>query len=215
MSVILGRGVVQVSTDGGGQAGDREACSVFLMQPHGSTARWVISVRAHTSEGDFELGKITTCPPRDNSSPSRCVLIATCPGAVDWTLVVYPAQIDGAAQADDQCSLALQAGKPAPNALPGVVRPGERAKIYSAGDAASPPFSGNVNILPGEVVRGWSAFTSVATGNVTIVGIPNGNPIPLPSGGSMTGNGGPGFEGPLQFQFVNVTGYAIEVGESA
>lgn len=215
MSQKLGRGITQISTNGGGQAGDHESCAIFLSQPPGSIARWVISVRAHTSEGDFEIGKITTCPPRAGSLFSRCVAIATCPGATNWTLVVMPATIAGEPQSDEQSAIAAIDGRSSPNATPGVVRPNERTRIYSSGSANDPPFSASLNIQPGEVVRGWSAFTSVATGSVTIQGIPDENPIPLPSGGTVSMGGGVGFEGPLTFQFADVQGYVVEVGESA
>ncbi|HXK20817.1 MAG TPA: hypothetical protein VNG33_23560 [Polyangiaceae bacterium] len=207
--VALIRGIQQITIE---DASARGGLAIVLGQPRvrgvTPTARWKFEVRAHVPDGEFLVGVFSTCPPHDNSPKTRAVAMASCPGAIAWTLKVtpWPSSLEFAGM------VYASIGDPSGQA-PGVVRVGERSKQYS-GVAA-----GAVAIPAGERVIAWSAFSTAAGATVQIdQTIPAivGSPIPIPNGGSASGGDAGLLNGPLLFTFAGaIGGYLIETAESA
>ena len=206
MAERLGRGLTSIVFDAGEEIA--EGLSISLTQPGGSASRWVFRVRVRTDEGISLLGQFTTTPP-STGIPSRVVAVATCPGVREWEVDVSPAPgVEGAPFSPDDSSVSLAVGKPSPAAPTGVQRVNERPKYYSG-------VSGTVQLLPGEVLIGWSAWDAGAGATVTLPDEASGTAIPLPPSG--TGDGGMGglLQGPTRIAFAGTGGYLVEVAESA
>lgn len=207
---LLGRSKIQLVIE---DADCKGGLAIMLTQTRMSnlllTSRYRIAVRAKTDDGEFLVGTFSTCPPGDATPQSRVVAMASCPGALTWTLLVdawEDPDFPGLGVFGDLSgSIYAAAGEPG-GQMPGVVRVGERRKYYSG---TAP---GTVNILAGERVTSWSAFAAGAGATVTIGG---GSAIPLPTGGGVAGNGSGITDGPIAVVFAATAGYLIEVAESA
>jgi hypothetical protein len=161
-----------------------------------------------TDEGISLLGQFSTNPPT-TGSPTRIVAIATCPGVRKWLVDVNPAPpIEGVEAVPDDSSVSLAQGSCTPTSPAGVQRVNERPKYYSG-------VAGTVQLLPGEVLSGWSAWDAGAGATVTLPDEVSGAAIPLPPTG--TGEGGMAglLQGPSRIVFTGTGGYLVEVAESA
>jgi len=63
-----------------------DSLSIHLSQQAQSAAVWTIAVDVHLAQGKFRLGAFTTITPLAGATPSRTVAIATCPGAIGWSI---------------------------------------------------------------------------------------------------------------------------------
>lgn len=183
----------------------------MLSQPSDSSARWSFRVRVRTDEGLFQVGHFTSCPPRNGSPKTRCVAIAVCPGAREWTVDIRPAPVvEGLEAIPDNSAVALGASCCAPTAEPGLIRVSERPKAYTGTD-------GLVTLLPGEVLISWAAW-AVGAGATLIIsggGLDAPHTINLPTAGTAGGTFGELVEGPATLLFAGTGGYTVEVAESA
>lgn len=63
-----------------------DSLSIHLTQQGDSTALWTFLVDVHLAQGKFRLGQLTTLSPASGQPASRTVAIATCPGAIGWSV---------------------------------------------------------------------------------------------------------------------------------
>lgn len=211
MSVNISRlGVVAAFVPRDDQVAD--GCTIWLSQAS-TGARYLFVVKVRVGEGIFELGRFYTAPPADGSlgigsAKSRAVAIASCPGAREWMVEVQAAlgfegEVDAAASQD---AVVLSIGCCSAVSPAGVQRVNERPKYYSGE-------SGTVDVLPGEVVTGWTAWAPDDAGLVNYSD-PEGTQIIIPPSGVVSG-GTAGIVGPAQINFDGTGGYYVEVLQSA
>lgn len=65
-----------------------DSLSIHLTQAAGSAAVWIVRVEVHVAQGKYRLGNFTTISPAAGATPSRTIALATCPGAIGWSLQV-------------------------------------------------------------------------------------------------------------------------------
>lgn len=65
-----------------------DSVSIHLTQAPGSVAVWNVRVDVHIAQGKYRLGNFTTISPAAGATPSRTIALATCPGAIGWSLQV-------------------------------------------------------------------------------------------------------------------------------
>lgn len=206
MSVTLKKGQTSAVLEAGDQIA--EGLSISLTQPSGSTSRWVFRVRIRTDEGISLLGQFSTNPPTTGAN-TRMVAIATCPGVRQWMVDISPAPaIEDVVNVPDNSSVSLAQGCCSPTSPAGVQRVNERPKYYSG-------VSGTVQLLPGEVLIGWSAWDAGAGATVTLPDENMGTAIILPPAGVVEGGMGGLLQGPSRIVFAGTGGYFVEVAESA
>jgi hypothetical protein len=199
------RGLTSIVFEAGEQIA--EGLTISLTQPGKSTSRWVFRVRVRTDEGEFLLGQFSTNPPT-TGIPSRVVAQASCPGAREWVVDVTPAPpVEGLVAVPDDSSVDLAIGHSTVSPA-GVQRVNERPKYYSG-------VSGTVQLLPGEVMTGWTAWDAGAGATVTLPDEDAGTAIPLPPSGAADGSMSGLLQGPSRVVFAGTGGYLVEVAESA
>jgi len=79
--------------------------AIALSEPGDQQVRWVVKVTARTHEGDFRIGEFRTEPPKDVQAhggainqandplfraTARLVAVANWPGAIGWSITVFP-----------------------------------------------------------------------------------------------------------------------------
>ena len=65
-----------------------DSLSIHLTQQADSDNAWTFLVDVHLAQGKFRLGQFTTLTPSSGEPASRAVALATCPGAIGWSVQV-------------------------------------------------------------------------------------------------------------------------------
>lgn len=177
-----------------GDAG--EGLSIFLSQDLESVTRWHFEVYAKLdNSSELFVGDFLTTPPDGTTPagrPTRMVALAVCPGAVNWSVIVYPEAGSEAAE-PEVCNVTLASSKCC-TAPVGVTRVGERYS-YRAGAAPGPAV---FTVLPGRVVTRIQALALAPGGSVQLsagddlITVATGTTLvlepkaPLPAGNQIT-----------------------------
>ena len=162
-----------------GDAG--EGLSIFLSQDLESVTRWHFEVYAKLdNSSELFVGDFLTTPPDGTTPagrPTRMVAFAVCPGAVNWSVIVYPEAGSEAAE-PEVCNVTLASSKCC-TAPAGVTRVGERYS-YRSGDTASGSSGLTFTVLPGRVITSIGVIGKAPGGTVQL-GIGN-DVITVPTG---------------------------------
>lgn len=218
MRVIASQGQTMVAA---GQGDVELPCvSVSTSQPALAASAWEIRVEARLrgTQAIFrELGGVETIPPSDGGRPSKAVLLAGIPGAVEWVARVSRVAVhrDGASLPEDEfidvdVSASMHGG-----CSHGLwCCPGESREVrnrYAILSGTIPVGGANVVIPASRLIHTVSAYTNDVGGQLTWLG----QTVVLPQFGSLQLAPRGTYQGPTTLVFAGFPaaggGYVIEV----